>query len=92
METEQQAITEATYLIWAQPDANQAESLANYLTRHGVEAVSAGNEVTCPVEDGEHAARAMTLRNSWRLFWRYSEKELYGLPCYVKPPCLDHVE
>jgi hypothetical protein len=93
VETEQQTMTtEAIYLVWAQPDANQAESLANYLTRHGVEAVAAENEVTCPVEHLSAAAHAFALRSHWRLFWRYSEKELYGMPCYHKPACVDHLE
>lgn len=80
----------ATYQIFAMPDANQAESLANYLTRHGFDAVSAENEVTCPIASLQVAASVFQLLSHWRLFWRFSEKELYGLPVYHKPACKDH--
>lgn len=87
---EDETAVEPGYMVWPLESANQAESLANYLTRHGTDAVSAGNEVTVPVLDAATAADVFQLRAYWRLFWRYSEAELYGLPCYQKPACKDH--
>jgi hypothetical protein len=93
METGTQQATDQTvkYLVYALPEDNQAESLANYLCRHGVEAVHAGNEVTVPSIDREVFATADRLEAHWKLFWQYSEKELYGLPAYHKPACREHV-
>lgn len=90
VKTKTEETAEPGYMIYAMPDGNQAESLANYLTRHGTDAVAAGNEVTVPVLDADAAADVFQLRSYWRLFWRYSEAELYGLPVYSKPVCKDH--
>lgn len=84
--------TDGMYLLYAMPDGNQADSLANYLTRHGHEAVASGNEVNCPTTGATDAAEVFQLKTFWRMYWRYFECELYGLPCYVKPACADHVE
>ncbi len=82
--------TIVAYQIFAMPDGNQAESLASYLNRHGFEAVSADNEVTCPSPDPTSAAHMFQMLHHWRLFWRYSEKELYGLTVHAKPGCAEH--
>lgn len=81
---------ETSYLVYPMPDDNQAESLASYLTRHGRDAAQAGNEVTVPIKDAEDCAGIYQMHAHWRLFWRYSERELYGLPAYAKPACQDH--
>lgn len=80
------------YLVWAQPDANQADSMANYLIRHGCDAFAASNEVTIPILTIDSAMLAFQLKAYWKLFWQHSDAELYGLPQYVKPACKDHVE
>lgn len=92
METGTQETETATvkYLVIATPEDNQAESLANYLTRHGREAVSAANEVTVPCFSLQDMAATYQLEAHWKLFWRYSEKELYGLPAYHKAACVEH--
>lgn len=80
----------AAYQIFAMPSDNQAESLASYLVRHGFEAAAAGNEVTCPSPCLAITAEIFQLLSHWQLFWRFFEKELYGLPVYTKPACNDH--
>lgn len=68
---------------------DQAASLANYFNAHGVEAYPEGSDsVRCPVigsiEDIRH------LRKSWRLFWKHSDAEVFGLSIYVKTACSEH--
>lgn len=89
---ESAAEVEGEYLLYAVPDGNQAGSLANYLTRHGHDAMAAGNEVTCPVSGATDAAQVFQLKSNWRMWWRYFECELYGLPIHVKPACAEHQE
>jgi hypothetical protein len=80
--------TDAYYLVTALPDANQANSLAAYLTGHGLTAVAEANEVTVLLEEAAGAAVIYQLRKTWALYWKHSDSEIYGLPVFQKTaPC-----
>jgi len=66
--------------------------LADYLNQHGFLAYKADNDhgVEVPVEcaDSDQVARKSAdiyaLIRTWRLYWEFSDKGLWGLPVYTK--------
>ena len=77
------------YLNLPVSSADQASSLANYLSAHGIPAEGETDQVVCPLPQRGAIARQhrliRQLHQSWKLFWENSDSELYGLPVYVKP-------
>jgi hypothetical protein len=81
-----ESLVEIYYLTLPVDSSDQATSLANYLNAHGVEAVSDTDDgVTCPIPDTKLVSTIHQLHTSWRLFWRHSDEEVFGLSVYVKP-------
>lgn len=78
--------TDICYLTLPVDSANQANSLAAYLNRHGYNAVAELNEVTCPisVDVGATTADIHQLRQNWSKWWANEDAELFGLPIFVK--------
>lgn len=65
--------------------SDEAESLAGYLTEHGVFATVADVfEVRIATEDSEHYDEVDTLLITWKMFWEHSDSGLFGLPMFVK--------
>jgi hypothetical protein len=79
--------TDICYLTLPVDSTDQAVSLAEYLTRHGITAAHELNEVTCPLEDPAAAADIHQLKQNWALYWRHSDAEIFGLPIFHKPAC-----
>lgn len=74
-----------SYLAIAVDNSDEAESLANYLNEHGVCAFQQTvNEVNCPLESDETIGRIEMLKQTWRLFWEFSDSGLFGLQVYTK--------
>jgi hypothetical protein len=82
--------TAIPYLVYMTDHVDEALSLAEYLNQHGVFAVQDECEVSCPLEEDGKASLIKTLYSSWTQFWEYSDKGLWGLPCYTKPGCGHH--
>lgn len=83
--------TDICYLTLPANSADEASSLAAYLTGHGITAVSELNEVTIPMDDPARAADVMDLRKNWALYWQHSDSEIFGLPIFQKSECSDCV-
>lgn len=71
--------------------ADQAVSLAEYLTQHGRLAYKSGDDevivpLECQTEDiAAEATRTIhMLRSTWEMFWEHSDRGLFGLPIYLK--------
>jgi hypothetical protein len=71
--------------------ADQAISLAEYLSQHGVLAFKEADDAVmvameCPNEDVAAQKERMVhmLVSTWHLFWEHSDRGLFGLPIYVK--------
>lgn len=71
--------------------ADQAVSLAEYLSQHGILAFKETNDsvmiaVEAPNKDHAGDAEKMIymLVTTWMMFWEHSDKGLFGLPIYVK--------
>lgn len=82
------------YLGLPVESANQATSLASYLSAHGIPAEGEADQVVVPLpQRGPSKNRLVRqLHQSWKLFWEHSDSELYGLPVYVKPPMPHHAQ
>lgn len=74
-----------SYLAIALDNSDEAESLANYLNEHGVCAFKQTiNEVNCPIENSDTLDLIEKLKDTWRMFWDYSDSGLFGLQVYTK--------
>jgi len=74
-----------SYLAIAVDNADEAASLSHYLNEHGVCAFEQNvNEVNCPLESAETVAIIEQLKQTWRMFWEYSDSGLFGLAVYMK--------
>lgn len=78
--------TEIFYVTYVQESTDEAESLARYLTSHGIEAVSTEdkNEVVIPMTDPTQLHFVYQLRRNWVHYWCNYEAALFSLPVYVK--------
>lgn len=71
---------------------DQAVSLTEYLSWHGVDAFKddADQNVLVPLNPGskevagEQSATIYMLVSGWRLFWEHKDQGVFGLPVYVK--------
>lgn len=72
------------FLVIATPGGNHAESLANYINGHGLEAIAADNEVTCPFECDCDVQMINDLASTWTRWWAHRDEELYALPLFQK--------
>lgn len=85
-------ITDVFYYLQPVDDADQARSLAQYLTCHGVFAHPEGaDQVLIPLIGGDDAVQTMEsfatarqLVGSWRRFWEHTEQGVLDLPIYFK--------
>ena len=78
-------VTNVSYLVIPTDGEDQAASLAYYLNEHGVCAfIQTDHEVSCPLEGTDGYATVEMLKQTWRMFWEYSDSGLFGLPMYVK--------
>lgn len=74
-----------SFIVFTLEGQNEAESLASYLQRHGIEAESAGsNEVTCPIASPSETKLVYQLRKLWPLWWKSCDQELYGFSFYAR--------
>lgn len=64
--------------------ADEAASLAYYLSEHGVAAQPEGDAVELALPDVETFTRVEMLKQTWTFFWENSDTGLFGLPVYVK--------
>lgn len=77
--------TDVFYVTFPTGSSDEGESLAQYLTSHGFDAMNmTTNEVTLPMTDPRDMALIYQLRKSWSLFWDHTEAALFSLPVYVK--------
>lgn len=77
--------TDLFYYTQPVESSDQAISLAEYLTRHGVTAHQDGSDqVIVPVEDPAECAGIHTLIGCWRKFWENSDQGVFSLPIYSK--------
>ena len=75
------ASTDTLYLTISVDNADQALSLAEYLSRHGICAAQEGNDaVVCILTDPEAAVMIHQLRAGWRRYWEHSDSGLFGAP------------
>lgn len=63
---------------------DEAASLAFYLNEHGVCAQQVGDTVELPVPDVNTFTKIELLKQTWALFWEFSDSGLFGLPLYIK--------
>lgn len=76
------------HLTLSVESTDQGTSLAEYMTRHGVEAhLEPPDAVVIPVEEDQGLDLIKALHKGWKLFWRHSDAELFGEPVYIKPGC-----
>lgn len=76
-----------SYHIIQTDHADEAESLAFYLNEHGLPAwVKEGetSAVEMPEQSREVYDQVEMLKQTWQLFYEYSDSGLFGLPMYVK--------
>jgi len=85
MMSDSENTTEVYYLTLPVESPDQATSLTNYLNAHGIEAVSEDTGVTSPIGEAAAVAVIRQLHVSWKLFWKHSDAEVFGLSVYVKP-------
>ena len=75
------ASTETLYLTISVDNADQALSLAEYLSRHGICAAPEGNDaVVCTLTDPRAAVMIHQLRSGWKRYWEHSDSGLFGVP------------
>lgn len=65
-------------------NADEATSLAGYLTEHGLFATCNGAEVSALSDDVETFQAIQTLKGTWKMFWDNSDSGLLGLPMFIK--------
>lgn len=64
---------------------DEAESLAGYLTEHGIFAFVAEElDVRVASPDLESDTLIRMLKATWRLFWENSDSGIFGLPLFIK--------
>ncbi len=69
------------YLTLPVDNADQALSLAEYLSRHGICATPEGNDaVVCTLTRPESAVLIHRLRKGWRRYWTHFDSGLFGAP------------
>lgn len=69
------------YLTIPVDNADEALSLAEYLSRHGICASRDGSDaVTCVLSDPGAAVDIHRLRASWRQYWEHYDSGLFGTP------------
>lgn len=76
-----------SYHVIQTDHADQAASLALYLTEHGVPASQVNDQadsVELAVPDVETFSRVELLKTTWAIFWENTDTGLFGLPIYVK--------
>jgi len=79
--------TDTLYLTISVDNADQALSLAEYLSRHGICAVPEGNDaVVCTLTDPQAAVVINQLRSGWKRYWEHSDSGLFGAPMRVDTP------
>ena len=79
------ARVDISYLVVPTDNADEAQSLANYLNEHGICAFAQdGNEVNIPRENAGTVGVVDTLLVTWRMYWEYSGCSLLGLLCFTK--------
>lgn len=64
--------------------ADEAASLALYLNEHGVCTQQDGDAVELAVPDVAAFEKVELLKQTWAMFWEYSDSGLFGLPLFVK--------
>lgn len=79
------------YYTQSVASADQAVSLAQYLTRHGESAFKTDTDevqVVMECDNREQAAEKSAvvymLVQTWRLFWKHADAGVFELPIYVK--------
>lgn len=78
------------YLTLPVDNADQALSLSEYLSRHGLCAVPEGNDaVVCTLIRPETAVLVHRLREGWRRYWKHFDSGLFGVP--VVAPSTDSI-
>lgn len=67
--------------------ADEALSLAEYLSRHGICAVREGNDaVVCTLTDPHMAVEIHQLRTHWKKYWEHFDSGLFGAPMAADTP------
>lgn len=80
-----QSETDVFYVMFPTNSDDEGNSLAQYLTSHGIDAVNGmNNEVSVPMTDPRNMALIYQLKKSWGLFWHHTEAALFSLPVYIK--------
>lgn len=64
------------YVVLEMDSVDEADSLADYLRNHDVEATATGTEVTCPVTKASIVRLINDLRRNWRRYWKCTTKAL----------------
>lgn len=70
------------YTTWHQETVDQADSFAEYLRDHGIDAAAVNNEVTIPMTHPAESATVWHLRTTWRMYWKHKMAEI--LPVFTK--------
>jgi hypothetical protein len=77
--------TDLFYYTQPVESADQALSLAEYLTRHGIIAHQDGtDQVIVPVSNPADTSVIYDLVKHWRLFWENTDSGVFSLPVYQK--------